>query len=283
MRILRKWPVPIPAVAAVLCFFAFKASSQDIEPTVTLTLERLPLEKQEKLRDFGDVLERYIRDFDWTGEPLDEALTVTLSIQLQEASTSFEDRYSGTIMISNNSDLQYYDKYWRFPYAPETPVDHTSIYHPLTGFIDFFIYILLGGEYDKLGPLMGTGYYEKARLIADQAAFDAQFSTGWKERTEFIHELMGEENRPFREMKDRYYLGLSYMGENDAMVKKYCLEAIGLLEKVLNENPDHKDALNFTKAHHLEIIEIFEDQPEVLQRMIDLDKERAETYRKYMP
>jgi len=268
-------------LCTILLFCAY-VYSQSLESSVTLTLELLPLEKQEKLKEFYETIERYIDEYDWTGHEYDEPLTVNINLQLQEASSSFEDRYSGIFMISNNSDMQYYDKYWRFPYSPETILEHGSVYHPFTGFVDFYVYVILGGEFDKLGPLMGTVFYDKAKQVADQALFDAQFSTGWKERSEFIDRLMSDENKPFRQMKDRYYLGLSYVADEDDMVKKYCREAIDLLDGVLLENPDHKDAINFLKAHHLEIIEIFKDKPDVLKKMMKMDPDRSETYKKYI-
>ena len=268
-------------LCTILLFCAY-VYSQSLESSVTLTLELLPLEKQEKLKEFYETIERYIDEYDWTGHEYDEPLTVNINLQLQEASSSFEDRYSGIFMISNNSDMQYYDKYWRFPYSPETILEHGSVYHPFTGFVDFYVYVILGGEFDKLGPLMGTVFYDKAKQVADQALFDAQFSTGWKERSEFIDRLMSDENKPFRQMKDQYYLGLSYVEDEDDMVKKYCREAIDLLDGVLLENPDHKDAINFLKAHHLEIIEIFKDKPDVLKKMMKMDPDRSETYKKYI-
>lgn len=271
-----------------LFFFIFIFSTgiqaQRLQSNVTLTLELLPLDKQEKLKDFSEAIERYINDYDWTGQEYDEPLTISINLQLQEVSSTFEDRYSCPVfMISNNFDMQYTDKYWRFPYSPELTLDHSDIYHPFTGFLDFYINIILGGEFDKLGPMMGNPYYEKARQIAEQASFDAQFSTGWKERNVFIQMLLGDTYKTFRQMKDRYYLGLSYVNDDDEMVKKYCLEAINLLDQVLKNDSDNKDAINFLKAHHMEIVEIFKGNEIVLNKMIRMDRDRADTYRKYLP
>lgn len=272
----------IPIMTCVLFVFSMPLFPQRVEADVTLTLELLPLEKQQKLQNFADKIERYINEYDWTGEEFDQPLMITINLQLQESSSSFEDRYSGIFMISNNSDMQYYDKYWRFPYAPDMSLEHGGVYHPFTGFIDFYIYIILGGEYDKLGLKSGAPYYEKARQIAEQAAFDAQFSTGWKERSDLITMFRGTENEKFREMKDRYYLGLSYLDDDNEMAKKYCLEAIDLLEDVFDENPEHKDAINFVKAHHLEIIELVKGNAAAIGKMIRIDPDRRETYQKYM-
>ena len=85
-----------------LIILSMPVLSQRLQSEVTLTLELLPLEKQEKLQNFVDAIKRYINEFDWTGEEFDEPLTITINLQLQESSSSFEDRYSGIFMISNN-------------------------------------------------------------------------------------------------------------------------------------------------------------------------------------
>ena len=89
--------------------------SQQIESSVKVVLERLPLEKQKKLKNLADELENYLNDYDWTGNDEDN-FQITMQIFLQDMSVNYEDRYSGTFVISNNSDIQFYDKYWVFPY-----------------------------------------------------------------------------------------------------------------------------------------------------------------------
>ena len=280
MRFIKFFGLLTPVILSV--FFTFPLAGQAIEADVVLTLELLPLEKQEKLQNFAETIEIYLNEYDWTGDGWDEPIPVTISLQLQEASTSFEDRYAGTFMISNNNDMQYYDKYWRFAYNPQISLEHGGPYHPFTGFIDFYVYLILGGEYDKLGEFKGQIYYEKAKQVSDQAMFDAQFQSGWRERVELIDHILEDEYKAFRKMKDTFYLGLSYLGDKPDAVKKYCAQAIDQLDKLLARNPEHKDARNFLKAHHIEIIDIFKQDPNIIQTMINIDPERKETYRKYL-
>lgn len=257
--------------------------AQQIEAQVTLILERLPLEKQEKLKNFSDAIETYISDYDWTGEDFEEPVPVIIQIFLQDNSVSYEARYSGTFLISNGSDIQYYDKYWKFPYNEGDPLLHQdNVYEPFTGFLDFYIYLILGGEYDKLGKLAGAPYFEKARQIADQGMFDARFAFGWKERIELIETILSDSYKPFREMKDLYFLGLSYEYEEPETALKYCAMAIDELEKILRRDPENKDALNFIKAHYIEIIRLFRSKNDVLRRMIRLDPDHKGAYEQHM-
>jgi len=246
-------------------------------------LERLPLEKQQKLKDFAEDIETYINDYDWTGEALEEPIPISIQIFLMDNSVSYESRYSGTFLITNNLDNQYYDKYWRFPYEAGTRLEQNeNIFDPFTGFIDFYVNLIIGGEYDKYGKLMGTPFFEKAKLISDQAKFNARFILGWKERTKLIDRIQSEEYTAFRTMKDFFFLGLSYVGEEDTTAQNYCGQALTIIEDILTKQSDTEETLNFLKAHHVEFIDLFKEDQDILRKLIRIDPERTETYQQYL-
>lgn len=280
-----KWH-QIATAVFLACLTAISTSavfSQQIKADVKLTLERLPLEKQEKLKDFDERITTYINDYDWTGGENDLEIPVTMQIFLQDKSVSYEDRYSGTFLISNNSDIQYYDKYWYFPYDPSKPLFHNEgVFEPFTSFLDYYIYLILGGEYDKYGKLLGTPFYERVKQISNQAKFNTTFMKGWDEREVLIDRILGKDFALFRQMKDLYFLGRSYIGEEDTTVVKYCSEAINLLDRVLDRDPENKEAQQFVKAHHIEFIEMFQNDPQMLRKLIRIDPEHEETYRQYL-
>jgi hypothetical protein len=262
---------------------AAPVNAQKIRAEATLLLERLPLEKQQKLKDFYQAIETYISDYDWTGEVWDQEIPLTIQIYLQDHSVSYESRYAGTFLITNNLDIQYYDKYWRFPYQDGERLFHQEgVFDPLTGFMEFYVYLILGGEYDKQGRLLGTPYFEKAKYIAEQAQFNSQFILGWDERNRLIDRILSDEYKPFREMVDLFFLGMSYVGEADTTARRYCNGALDVMDRILRRNPDHPEALQFMKAHHLEYIDLFKGDEEMLRRLMDIDRARAETYEKYI-
>ena len=254
--------------------------AQRISSRVRIMLEKLSLEKQEKLKDFSDDVETYINHYDWTGDSYDEEIPVDIQIYLMDYSVSYEDRYSGTFLITNNLDNQYYDKYWRFPYEAGESLEHTeNEFNPFGGFIDFYINIIIGEEYDKYGRFFGTPFFEKAKLISDQAKFSSRFALGWDERSEFIDHILSEENQPFRIMKDLFFLGLSYVGEEDSTARKYCSQALLLLEEVLANHPENEKAMLFLSAYRMEYVNLFKDDRGIIEKLIKLDPDHEEIYR----
>ena len=257
--------------------------AQKVQAQVKLMLERLPLEKQQKLKDFADNIESYINDYNWTDESSDDEIPITIQIFLMDNSVSYESRYAGSLLITNNLDLQYYDKYWRFPYeAGEQLAHNENIFHPFAGFIDFYVNLILGWEYDNYGKFMGTLFYEKARLISTQARFNARFNLGWEERSRLIDRLLSEEYKPFRTMKDLFALGRSYVGEEDSTAQKYCGQALTILEDMLSKDSENEEVHRFLDAHHLEFIDVFRDDHEILERLIRIDPQHEGIYRESM-
>lgn len=273
------------ALMSMLSLFLFSGwlsavSAKTILSQVRIMLERLPLEKQEKLKDLSDEIEAYINHYDWTDESYDEEMPVDIQIFLMDMSVSYEDRYSGEFLITNNLDNQYYDKYWRFPYEAGERLEHNeNEFDPFRGFIDFYINILIGEEYDKYGRFFGTPFFEKARLICDQAKFSSRFALGWDDRSDLIDYILSEENEPFRIMKDIFFLGLSYVGEEDSTARKYCSQALSMLEEILMNDPENKKLMLFLSAYRMEYINLFNEDREIIEKLIRLDPDHEEIYR----
>lgn len=264
-------------------FFASILHAGQINAEVKLILERLPLEKQNQLQDLSDKISSYLNEQDWLDEDIGASIDIMVQIYLQDASVGSEDRYKGTFLISNGVDIQYYDKYWKFPYEQGQQLVHQEgIFDPFTGFLDFYMYLVLGGELDKYGPLYGSSMYDKARTISEQSLFNVQFSSGWKERRELMATFYEKDFTAFRKMKDTYFLGYSYIQENRDKARQTMRDAIRQLDDILRKNPEHREAINFLKAHHIEIIDVFKSDPDVMQMMADMDPERANTYKKYL-
>jgi len=279
----RKWIFGCIILGLFIIFFISSSSAQQIRSQVKLMLERLPLEKQQKLKDFAEEIETYINDHDWTGESSDDEIPITIQIFLMDYSVSYEARYSGTFLITNNLDIQYFDKYWRFPHEAGTRLEHNeNVFHPFTGFIDFYVYLIIGGEYDKYGKFLGTPYFEKAKHISEQAKFNARFILGWEERTRLIDRTLSKAHEPYRSMKDFFFLGLSYVGDEDSTAQKYCKQALLLTESILSEDPENEETLQFLKAHHIEYVDLFKNDREIIEKLIQIDPERTETYRQYL-
>lgn len=268
-------------------FFYSNIFAQSIVVSVDLELNALPDENRIKLQDFKNVLENYLNNHKWTKDEFVGEFKITWSLVLQDISASYQDRYKAQILVTNNADVQYADKRCRFAYQKgEIPVHSDNNWDSLTSLLDFFMNIIIAEEMDKYGHLLGTPYFEKAKLIAEQARFGlGQFIEGWDLRVELIADLLNDKTKKYREMKDFYFYGLYFSKEDPTKARTYIKEAINMLEEIQkNEDPKYKRCAKFLEAHYIEIVELFKesDDSQVFDKLMKLDPDRANIYQDYL-
>lgn len=247
---------------------------------------KIALAVREQFPDFKQILENYINNGDWTKEEIDVEIPINIELFFNSATHGAEDIYNVNILISDNSDIQYFDQRCRFRFQRGSNLQFShSNWNSLTSLIDFYIYLLLGDEIDKLGHLLGTPYYEKARQIAQQANFlDARFYFGWEQRNELIQEILSDQNLKFREMKDFYFYGLYYAKEDPSKAQQYCSAAIEMIEEIYEQTPKHERCKRFLSAHYIEIIDIFKDSRniQIFDKLIKIDPDHASVYKNHI-
>ncbi|MDZ7374906.1 MAG: DUF4835 family protein [candidate division KSB1 bacterium] len=268
-----------------LVFHAGVLLAQEVRARVTTILKTLPLEKQERLADFGAKIERYINEHTWFEDP-DITVEVQMQWMLEDISSSSEERYRAQILVSNNTDIQYFDKRCRFAYNPNEPIVHNEpAFTSLTALIDFYVYLIIAGEMDKYGTLAGTPYYRKALDIAQQARYGlGRFNEGWDLRLELARKLLSDEHKPFREMVDYYFYGLSLKSDDIEQARKYVGEAVRRLASLLEKDPKDEFCHKFLDAHHIEIVDLFSGAADksIFQLLMNLDPDHADTYKQYV-
>jgi len=274
--------VPLRIITIALLITIASVFAQRIEATVTLDLDEVGQEAERKLASFSQTLEQYLNSSPWCEDTWDTPVYVNMDLGLQYQPSGSEDRYSGRLVISNNYDIQFVDTRFRFAYQPNDIMDYDeNRLTSLTALINFYINMILGGEFDKWGTLAGQRYYENARRISEQAKFNlSEFQFGWDQRIDKMNDILSERHRPFREMVDYYYYGISFIDQDNSKTRKHVATAIEMLDEILRRDPDNEFAANFIAAHFQEIIEIYryaiDQQP--LRTMMVLDPNNKQIY-----
>lgn len=270
-------------VALLMVASAGQVLGQRIEAKVETDLRTLPVDKQQKLRDFADKVQHYINSYEWCNDPWRTTVYMQVQLILEDRSTNAEDRYAGQILIHNNYDMQFFDKRWSYAYMAGDNLQHQEgNLDSFTSCLDFYIYLILGAEFDKWGTLAGQQYFEKAKGIAEQAKFGmGRFIEGWDRRLDLITYLLSDRHKPYREMVDYYFYGLSFVKEDNARARKHCATAIGMLDKLISNDPENEYAKKFLDAHYIEMVEVFRraQDKEPVRTLLVIDPSHAQIYR----
>ncbi|MFQ5675114.1 MAG: DUF4835 family protein [bacterium] len=274
----------------ILAVLSFASTSSELiagqlKANVRVIIDKLPIDKQEKMREFDRVIKNYIEEVDWLEDDDLIPLEIALQLFLTDTPSNIEDRYRCEFLISS-TDVQYFDKRVRFPYREGEQLlysDHDI--GPLTGVINFYVNMVLGSELDKERAYGGDFYYKKAQGFVALGKFvRTEFILGWTERDELVKRIFTEPFKKFRKMKDLYFYGLYVREKNIAETRKNLRTAVEMIGNILKEKADLDEIKQFLNAHYLEIIDIFKDDrysDDVFEKMIEIDPDHRELYQKY--
>ena len=271
------------AVCGLVLAWQAPAFTQTIKAKVHTIIDKLPIEKQEKMRHFHQVINAYVENANWFLEEDDYVpVEVTVQMFLTDSPSNVEDRYNCELLVSS-SDVQYFDRRFRFPYQQGSQLIYSEqAVDPLTGVINFYVNMVLANELDKYSGFGGDVYYKRAQSIAALGKFvRAEFVFGWTEREELIKRVFEEPFVTFRKMKDFYFYGIYIREKSLADARKNVKIALDMIETVVEKKGDLQEPRQFLNAHYLELIDIFKDyenKNEVFKKLIKLDAAHKELY-----
>jgi hypothetical protein len=270
-------------ITSLLLLSAAPVRAQKISAQVSVNTEQLLPESKVKLTPLQEQLTRYLNEFDFTDNNAHYNIPVQIDIFVTAATaTSFEDRYDATIAVNSQNDFQAADKKWRFGYQQGSQLTHNEQFQSFNSLIDFYIYALLGQEYDKKAKLGGDAYYQKAFQVVQLSKFSEFFEQGWKERTAFIERIQSGARKPYRELEYFFAQSQNRFRVDDRKTSGQYLRAI--LIKLRSLAADDPATLRFFEIHHLDIGRMLsslglQDQ---LQILTSLDPAHVAVYQQFI-
>jgi hypothetical protein len=221
---------------------------------------------------------------------LDERLSVNqfkATVQIQSNRPVFNSGYT-TVM------LNYTDPDWIFEYTEFQPLEFDINMHQsnLTSMLAFYVYTVLGLDYDTFGLMGGQEFHQKAKQIVNNAQ-NAQ-EMGWRQSQSLRNRYWLNENltnssyRNFREFLYTYHRqGLDVMSKPDNMfqARMKTTEAIEKLHQLYKSKPGSVILPLFLKGKVNEIVGIYQpatpaEKAKVLNFLTEMDPLNAQEYQK---
>jgi len=260
------------------------AMAQSVICEVTVEATRLTPKEQNDLRNLARSMQSYINEFEYTDESYDVTFEIKIQVFVETVSEAGSDKlYHAQVAISNNYDQRYFDKRWIFVYRPNDPLYHSGVFHTITSFLDFYVNLQLGGEFDLIEPLQGSRYYSAAREIAGRAKTSA-YSQGWNNRAIRVDELTS--NWRLREAKGKYSDFLYFLSEEnkpDEALKNF-RDFLKLFRDIFDLNSLDKYSIEFLNAHTTELCDalFYYRDPDLYEDLITVNPTNRKTYRSYI-
>lgn len=272
------------------------AHSQELNCKVTVNFESIPVVNRELLSDFAQTIEDYLNKTrftdKWEGDKIECAFNIffigassDINYAAQAVITSQRPIYNSA---KNSLMLSINDAQWSFIYEKNQTLYPTqSVFDPLTSFLDYYAYIIIGFDMDSYDELAGNSFFTKAFDVVNLGA-NSGFSTGWEKssssysRRGLVEDLLNEKYRPFREAYFNYhYNGLDIISNKKALAIKNIIKLVDVLE-VLRNKVDINSVLlkTFFDAKSGEIIENLKTYPDksVFKKLRNIDPSRGLKY-----
>ncbi len=284
----------------VINFFilAVTINAQELNARVTVNYEKLETASKERLEDFAKVIEDYLNQNKFTGDAW-EGDPIDCSFNIFFTSGTSDLNYSAQVVITsqrpiyksnrNSLMLRIQDSKWKFNYEQNQILYFDpTVFDPLTSFLDFYAYLIIGFDMDSYEPLGGSDYFARAYDIAvlgsGSNADGWQLNSSTYNRRALVEDLRDSDLQRFREdFFDYHYNGLDEYFTNKEKAQKNIAKLILHLDEDLDKINRRSVLLRvFFNAKHAEIYQYMKDYPdkEIFKILKKVDPPHISTYDK---
>lgn len=292
-----------------IAFFSFAGKAQELQARVSVIANQVSSQVDKKIfQTLQGALTNFINNRKWTNdnfqsnEKIQCNFLITLTkevgdniykavLTVQAARPVFNSTYQSPI-------INFQDENVAFRYVEFQPVEFNEsrvqgndpVASNLTATIAYYIYMILGFDYDSFSLRGGDAYFEKAWNIVTNAP-EGKDITGWK---------------PFDGIRNRYYLaenlnnnkfalvhdaiysyyrsGLDIFSENEDEGRNGIMNSLNFLNTLNVENPNSMLMQFFFQGKSNELVKVFSKaEPGMRGRVKDmlmkLDITNASTYK----
>jgi hypothetical protein len=253
---------------------AFAAGAQEMNARVTINSDKIQGTNKQIYTSLQNALMEFVNNRKWTdatfatNEKIDCTMTIVVNehtddnfkseIQVQARRPVYNSGYTTTILNVQDRQLD-------FEYVEFSPLEYTNntLENNLTATIVYYIYLILGFDFDSFSPKGGTAFFQQAQQIVNLAQSQSGWN-GWKafennrNRHAVITALTENPSDRFREMWYNYHRkGLDEMAANADRGRTTILEALPALEELKSARPSSVLLQMFSDAKLDEVVAIY--------------------------
>jgi hypothetical protein len=261
--------VSLLAIAAT-----FAGVAQEMNVRITVNSDKIQGTNKQIYTSLQNTLMEFVNNRKWTdatfaaNEKIDCTMTLVINehtdnnfkseIQIQARRPVYNSGYTTTILNVQDRQLD-------FEYVEFSPLEYTdnTLESNLTATVVFYIYLILGLDFDSFSPKGGTAFFQQALQIVTLTQSQPGWN-GWKafdsdrNRHAIITALTESPADAFREMWYNYHRkGLDEMAANADRGRTTILEALPALEQLKSTRPSSVLLQMFSDAKLDEVIAIY--------------------------
>lgn len=269
MKLIKK--IIFPVLAAML---SAGVQAQEVNARITVNSDKIPGTNKQVFTSLQDALNEFVNNKKWTdasfniNERIDCTMTIIVNevddksfrseIQVQARRPVYNSGYTTTI-------LNLRDRQFDFDYIEFEPLEYNenTLNSNLTATIVFYVYLILGLDFDSFSLMGGNPFIQQAQQIVSMAQSQMGW-TGWRafennqNRHAIITALTDNTSEDFRQMWYMYHRrGLDEMAANPDRGRTTIIEALPALEKIKSARPTSVLLQMFADAKLDEVVSVY--------------------------
>lgn len=254
--------------------FAFSVQAQDVNIRVTINTDQIQTSDRSVYDLMQESLNQMIISKKWTDASFqpNELITGSILITLKQAS---EDTFKGEIQVSTNRPVfnssyntplfNFRDTEFEFTYLRGESLEfiENNISNNLVATVAYYVYVILGFDFDSFGLNEGKPYFEKALNIATSS--QSLNTPGWepfgsdRNRYALALALTEESSSAFHTLLYNYHRkGLDEMADNTIRGRVGVVSSVADLASVYQARPASVLLTIFADAKLTEFLEVYD-------------------------
>ncbi len=280
------------------------AQAQELEFEVTINTPKLQTTDPKVFESLRESMLNFLNNQKWTKDVFDPKERIKCNIQMTIKEELSQNTFSADFAIQSVRPvygstyetplLSHVDKDFTFQYEQFQPLEFTKNAYSdnLTAFLSFYIYIILGLDYDSFSLYGGETYFQTANdILTTIPPSAASAFPGWRSldgnrnRYWIIENMLSPKFRNYRQaMYDYHRQSLDIMNTDTNTGRAIMLQALESVQQVNRSYPNSMVIQMFANAKSQEVIEIFkkgtsQEKSKVKSIMARLDASNASKYR----
>jgi hypothetical protein len=286
------------SLAVMIVSFLLPVAAQEVDCTIQVNYDSVPTSNRDLLTNLASDLQGYLSHYNWGGGEATEKVKCTINVFVQNVVG--ENRYGAQVFIGsmrpryksdqNSAVVRLFDESWEFTYLKDRPLNHNPYtFSDLTSFLDFYMYLIMGYDYDTYDRLGGTPLFQKAadiaRLGRSSGTKSWQPSNTSYSRAQLVDELLSPQFESFRVASWQYHFnGVDSLTIAPERAYVNILDALEMMAKARRTvDPRNLAIKTWFDAKYMELAQIFQNYPDpaVYVRLSRIDPANQKTYDDY--
>jgi hypothetical protein len=300
--------LPVPKYYLIIILFCIPgfAKSQELNCNVQVSAQMIQGSNREIFVNMQRDIYEFINNTVWTNHVFSYAERIDCNMLINLTEQLSGDDFRGTIQIQlrrpafnttyNSTILNFVDNNFQFKYVEFQTLEFDPSAHRanLISVLAYYVYIIIGVDYDSYSLLGGTEFFQMAEKIVTNAQNAPE--PGWKpydgsrnrNRYWLVKNILDKEYEGIRDFLYEYDInGLDRLESRVSEARNSMAESLKLIQNVFRKKPD--PFMYFLQiiidAKSEEIINIFlgafpEERSRVVQIMTEIDPANKSKYEK---